>query len=375
MKPSYISLSLSILALMSCSSEKENKTVIEKFSVISPYITDTVSTTEYVADIHSVQNVEIRARVRGYIEEIYVDEGKTVKAGQLLFSISNNGYKEALVRAQASLKSAVAEAKAAEVDLMNVKKLVERNVISKTELEMAQAKFDAANARIEEADSDEANAKLNLSFTKIKAPFDGIINRIPNKTGSLIDEGTLLTSISDNKEVFAYFSVSEREYLDINAQNSSEHKKQVDLLLANNEPYPLKGTIETVEGEFDKSTGNIAFRARFDNPQQLLKHGSSGKILLKKQLKNAMLIPQKSTFEIQDKLYVFVIDKKNVVRMKSIIPKCRLDYLFVVESGLSPNDKIIYEGIQQVKEGDKISPQYINLGEMINSSFPIARAY
>jgi len=360
---------------MACSAEKGNKAGAEKFSVFSPFITDTVSTTEYVADIHSVQNVEIRARVKGYIEEIHVDEGKVVKAGQLLFSISDHGYKEALVRAQATLKSAVAEAKAAEVDLMNVKKLVERNVISKTELEMAQAKFDAANARIEEADSDEANARLNLSFTEIKAPFDGIINRIPNKVGSLIDEGTLLTSISDNKEVFAYFSVSEREYLDIKAQNSSEHKKQVELLLANNQPYPLKGTIETVEGEFDKSTGNIAFRARFDNPQQILKHGSSGKILLKKQLKNAMLIPQKATFEIQDKMYVFVIDKKNVVTMRCISPQLRLDYLFVVESGITPNDKIIYEGIQQVKEGDKINPQYINLGEMITNSLYIAKGY
>jgi membrane fusion protein (multidrug efflux system) len=374
MKVLYISIGLSVV-LMACSSEKENKTSIPKFAVYSPTIMDTVSITEYVADIHSVQNVEIRARVRGYIEKIYVDEGKNVKAGQLLFSISNNGYREAVIKAQANLKSAVADAKAAEVDLMNVKKLVDKNIISKTELEMAQAKFDATNAKIEEADSDEANARLNLSFTQIKAPFDGVINRIPNKVGSLIDDGTLLTSISDNTEVFAYFSVSEREYLDINTQNKSDSKTQVDLLLANNTPYPLKGRIETVEGEFDKSTGNIAFRARFDNPDELLKHGSSGKILFKKQLKNAMLIPQKSTFEIQDKLFVFVIDKKNIVKMKSIIAKLRLDNLFVVESGLSPTDKIIYEGIQQVKEGDKINPQYINFKETITKSFDLVQAH
>jgi membrane fusion protein (multidrug efflux system) len=348
-----------------CTSEKESKIEEEKFSVITPVVMDTVYTNEYVADIHSVQNVEIRARVKGYIEAIHVDEGKMVKAGQLLFSISNKEYKEALVRAKASLKSAFAEAKAAEVDLQSAKTLVDKNVVSKTNLELAQSKLDAANAKVEEAKSDEANALLNLSFTEIKAPFDGIINRIPNKIGSLIDEGTLLTSISDNKEVFAYFNVSEKEYLDFISKPKQE-KQQVELVLVNGQLHKQKGFVETVDGEFDKNTGNIAFRARFSNPEGVLKHGSSGKVRLRNELKNAMIISQKSTFEIQEINYVFVVDKDNVVHMKSFVPKFRLPSLYVVESGLLPTDKIIYEGIQRVKEGDKIIPQQISGKEMLS---------
>jgi membrane fusion protein (multidrug efflux system) len=243
--------------------------------------------------------------------------------------------------------------------------LVDKNIVSKTNLELAQSKLDAANAKVEEAKSDEANALLNLSFTEIKAPFDGIINRIPNKIGSLIDEGTLLTSISDNQEVFAYFNVSEKEYLDFISKPKQE-KQQVELVLVNGQMHKQKGVVETIDGEFDKTNGNIAFRARFSNPDGILKHGSSGKVRLRNELKNAMIISQKSTFEIQEINYVFVVDKDNVVHMKSFVPKFRLPSLYVVESGLLPTDIIIYEGIQRVKEGDKIIPQQISGKEMLS---------
>lgn len=366
MKKTFMLFSVCAITLMACSTDKETNNTEEKFPVTNPIVIDTIYTQEYVADIQSVQNVELRSRVKGFIEAIHVDEGKPVKAGQLLFSISSKEYKEALIKAKASLKSAIAEAKAAELDVKNIQTLVDKNVVSKTELEMAQSKLDAANAKIDEAKSDESNAALNLSFTEIKAPFDGIINRIPNKMGSLIDEGTLLTSISDNKEVFAYFNVSEKEYLDFISIKASEEKNQVSLVLANNQLHKQKGFVETVDGEFDKTTGNIAFRARFSNPEGILKHGSSGKVRLRNELKTAMIISQKSTFEIQEINYVFVVDKDNIVHMKSFVPKFRLPSLYVVESGLLPTDKIIYEGIQQVKEGDKIVPQLISDKEMLS---------
>jgi RND family efflux transporter MFP subunit len=366
MKPIFIRLSVcAVLFMSACTSNKEQNNTPEKFGVTSPILTDTSYISEYVADIHSIQNVEIRARIKGYIEAIHIDEGKYVKAGQLLFSISSKEYKEALVKAKAFLKSAVAEAKTAEVDMLNVKMLVEKNIVSKTELDLAQSKLDAANAKIEEAESDVANASLNLSFTEIRAPFDGILNRVPNKTGSLIDEGTLLTSISNNKEVYTYFNVSEKEYLDFIAKNSTNSKSEVVLLLANNKPHKYKGVVETVDGEFDKTTGNIAFRARFANPEGVLKHGSSGKVLLKNELKNAMIIPQKSTFEIQEKIYVFTVDKNNTVRMQCVVPKCRLPYLYVIESGLSATDRLIYDGIQKVKDGDVIIPELITSSEIL----------
>lgn len=360
-------LILSLLAgifVIACSSDKKNS-IQEKFPVTSPIVTDTVYTTDYVADIHSLQNVELRARVKGYIEKIHVDEGQSVRAGQLLFSISSQGYKQELLKAKAMFTSAIAEAKAAEVDLNNVKTLVEKNVISKSELEIARAKLDALLAKIEEAKAHEAGSNLQLSFTEVRAPFSGVINRIRNKAGSLIDEGTLLTTLSDNSQVFAYFNVSEKDYLDIVEQGNEKKRNEVELILANHQLHPYKGIIETVEGEVDKSTGNIAFRARFPNPDLVLKHGSTGKVMLNHEIKDALLVPQKSTFEIQDNIYVYVLDETNVVQLRSIKLKLRIPHLYIIESGITTRDRIIYEGIQRVKEGDQIVPELVQMENIL----------
>jgi RND family efflux transporter MFP subunit len=354
-----------VVGFTACTSNKEKKTEAGKFPVTSPVIKDTTYMSQYVAEIQSVQNVEIRAKIKGYIEKIFVDEGKPVKAGQILFSISNREYTQELLKAKAMLKTAIAVAKTAELELQNVKKLSDQNIVSKTELEKAQANFEAANARIDEAKANNASANINLSLTEIKAPFEGIINRIPFKMGSLIDEGTLLTTLSNNKEVFTYFNVSEKEYLGYTTQKQNGQKSNITLLLANGQAHKYQGTIETIEGEFDKNTGNIAFRAKFPNPDLILKHGSSGKVQLTNDIKNALLIPQKATFEIQDKLYVFVVDSKNIVKQRNIVISKRLPHLYVIESGLSPDDKIIYEGIQNVKEGDKIQTDFISLKQII----------
>jgi membrane fusion protein (multidrug efflux system) len=184
-----------------------------------------------------------------------------------------------------------------------------------------------------------------------------VINRIPFKTGSLVAEGDLLTTISNNDEVFAYFNVSEKEFIDIMNNDSSGSMKEVSLLMANNEQFAYRGKVETAENEVDKETGNIAFRARFRNPTHILKHGASGKIMVREQLDNAMVIPQKTTFEIQDKVYVFTVDSTNTVRMRNITPRLRLPHLYVIASGLRADDRIIYEGIQQVRDGERIEPK------------------
>ena len=355
-----------VVGFAACTSPEENKTEAGKFPVTSPLSMDTTYTIEYVAEIQSLQNVEIRAKIKGYIEKIYVDEGRPVKAGQTLFSISNKEFNQELLKAKAILKTAVAEAKTAELELQNVKTLSDKNIVSKTELEKAKVNLDAANARIDEAKANEATANINLSFSEIKAPFDGTINLIPFKTGSLIDEGTLLTKLSNNKEVFAYFNVSEKEYLGYTNQKENEEKNSITLLLANGQAHKYKGAVETIEGEFDRNTGNIAFRAKFPNPDLLLKHGSSGKVQLTNDIKNALIIPQKSTYEIQDKFYVFVVDANNVVKQRNIVIKQRLPHLYVIESGLAASDKIIYEGIQNVKEGDKILTEFISLKQVIS---------
>ncbi len=361
------SLSMLLLA-SSCTSDgdeaKEQST--EKFPVTSPIAIDTTLPIDYVAEINAVQNVEIRARVKGYLDNIYIDEGKYVKQGQLLFTINNPELNENIIKANAVLKSATTELKAAELELKNVKQLVDKNVVSNTELEMAKNKVELAKAKVEEAQANETFAKIQLTYTQIKAPFSGIVNRIPNKTGSLIEDGTLLTSISKNDEVFAYFDVSEKEYLNYanNLKADAEQSKNVTLILANGEEHPFKGRIETTEGEIEQSTGNIAFRARFNNPEKILKHGASGKVRLQRKYKNALIIPQKATFEIQDKMYVYVIDKSNKVKLKPITTNSRMPHFYIVDSGLTPNDKIIYEGIQNIKDGMTVDPQFIEMNEI-----------
>ncbi|MCE7058674.1 efflux RND transporter periplasmic adaptor subunit [Dyadobacter sp. CY343] len=317
---------------------------------------------EYVGDIHAVRNVEIYARVKGYLEEVYVDEGKEVRKGQTLFRINNEEYEAQLAKAKANLQSAIAEAKGAELELKRVKMLVDKNVISKTEIDVADAKLAAANAKIEEARSEKSNAAIQLARTEIKAPFDGVIDRIPHKMGSLIDEGTLLTTLSDTKNVFAYFNVSENEYLEyIRARGKASNKEAiVELELADGSFFKHKGTIETMEGAFDEGTGSIAFRARFSNPEKLLKHGSTGTIRLTNTVENAILIPQKAAFEIQDKNFVYVLGKDNKIKTRSFVPRSRLSGYYVIKSGLESGETIVCEGLQGLKDGATINPKAVS---------------
>ncbi|MDB5120739.1 MAG: efflux transporter, family, subunit [Sphingobacteriales bacterium] len=342
-----------ILCHTSCTSKKEEKEEAGKYTVTSPLRIDTLFTKEYVSQIRSVRNIEIRAQEKGYLQNMYVDEGQFVKAGQLLFRIMPQLYEAEFLKAQA-------EAKGAEIELQNTKTLADKNVVSKNELAISQAKLDQAKAEM-------ALAKLHLSFTEIRAPFDGTIDRIPLKLGSLIEEGELLTSLSDNSQMFGYFNVSEPEYLDYETNSKGRGNSKVSLLLANNQPLKYKGDVEIIESEFNNETGNIAFRARFPNPDKLLKNGETGKVQMTVPLKNSLIIPQKATYEIQDKIYVFVVDKNNVVRSRNITISSQIPDLYVVGSGISENDKILLEGVQKVKEDDKIKYEYLAPKEVISN--------
>ena len=366
MKYVLLSIMMGFISLSCTKEKKEEKQVVEGFPVTSPVLIDTTLQTDYVAEINAVQNVEIRSRIKGYLDKVYVDEGKFVKEGQLLFSINNLELNEEVMKASAVLKSSIAELRASEIDLGNVKRLVEKNVVSNTELEVAKNKVEIMKAKVEESKANESFSKIQLSYTKIKAPFSGIVNRIPNKIGSLTEDGTLLTTISKNDQVFAYFDVSEKEYLNFSAnfKNNIEQSNNVILILANGKEHTSKGKIETSDGEIDSNTGNIAFRARFNNPDKILKHGASGKVRLLKKYQNVLVVPQKSTFEIQDKMYVYVVDDKNKVKSRSITSKTRMPHFYIVDSGLTKDDRIIYEGIQNVKDGMTIKPQIVEMSEI-----------
>ncbi|MGV9004737.1 efflux RND transporter periplasmic adaptor subunit [Flavobacterium sp.] len=344
---SFCALSL----LSSCTSQEKEKKETAQYTVTNPVVKDTTYSKEYIAQIQSIQNVELRAQEKGYLENLYIDEGSNVKSGQLLFSIMPNLF-------QADFLKAKAEAKIAALEVQNTKTLADKNIVSKSELAMAQAKLEEANAELEMAET-------HLSFTKIKAPFDGSVDRIRFKKGSLIDEGTVLTTISNNKDIFAYFNMSEPEYLDYKSRAKNDIKNAVSLRLSNNELHKYKGVIETVESEFDNNTGNIAFRAKFPNPEYLLKHGETGKVLMTTPIKNALIIPQKATFEIQDKIYVYVVDANNKVHSKNIKVKQGLSNIYIVESGITAKDKILVEGIQMVKEDEKIIPKEVSPNKIL----------
>lgn len=338
--------------LTSCKPHKEEKEEVTKYTVTNPVVMDTSFIKQYVSQIRSVRNIEIRAQEKGYLQNIYVDEGQYVTAGQVLFRIMPKIYEAELLKAQA-------EAKAAEIELQNAKTLADKNIVSKNEQAVAQAKLDQAEAEI-------ALAKLHLSFTEIRAPFAGTIDRIPKKLGSLIDEGELLTSLSDNSEMFAYFNVSEPEYLEYQTNAKSRGDNKVSLLLANNQPLPYKGEVQVIESEFDNETGNIAFRAKFPNPDKLLKNGETGKVMMSMPLKDALIIPQKATYEIQDKKYVFVVDKNNKLKSKQITITAEIPDLYIVTGGIGADEKILLEGIQKVKDDDKIAFDYEDPKEVIS---------
>lgn len=356
-----------VLFLHACGSKEDPGAGHDQFPVTKVIRVDTSTYTDYVTEIHALQHVDIRARVSGYLEKIHVDEGAVVQEGQLLFSINNREYAEELAKAKALYKSALAEMNGAELELRNVMQLADKKIISATEAELAKNKVESQKAKMEEALAQQAHAQLRLSSTEIRAPYNGVINRIPHRIGSLIDEGTLLTSISQDDEIFAYFDVSEKEYLTYarNLKKDSAASKQVALILADGNEHPFKGRIETIEGVIDANTGNIAFRARFKNPDKIIKHGASGKVRLRKHYEDVLVVPQKSTFEIQDKLYVFVVNKDSSVQMRLIEARYRMPHLFIVQKGVGENEQIIYEGVQNLRDGMSVHPQIIGMRQII----------
>jgi membrane fusion protein (multidrug efflux system) len=342
-----------VLLLFSCNEKKEEKQEDSVYPVTSPVKMDTIINKDFVAQIQSVKNIEIRAQEKGFLEKIYVDEGQYVKAGQTLFRIMPQLY-------QAELLKAKAEVEQASIELRNASTLSDNNIVSKNERLMAKAKLDAANAEMK-------LAQIHLSFTDIKAPFSGVIDRIPLKLGSLVDEGDLLTTLSDNTDIYSYFNVSEPEYLNYQKNVADRGNQNVNLVMANGDLFNQTGQIQTIEGQFDNETGNIAFRAKFPNPEKLLRNGETGKIRMTLPLKNALIIPQKATYEIQDQKYVFVVDKNGVARSKNIKVAYELPDIYVVASGLSGGDKILLEGVQKVKDDQKVKVKFQDPKKVLQS--------
>ncbi|MBX9877409.1 MAG: efflux RND transporter periplasmic adaptor subunit [Candidatus Obscuribacterales bacterium] len=317
------------------------------YQVSKPLVKDLTMNDEYVCQIRAIQHIEIRSLEKGYLQNVLVDEGEAVRQGQLLFQIKPSVYK-------ADVQKSEAEVELSKIELKNNQALVEKDIISDTEAAMSAAKLAKVQAELE-------LAKTHLGFTEIRAPFDGLIGRFGDiRVGSLLEENQLLTTLSDTHRLWVYFNVPEAKYLDYMKNSGKGVSQNVQLELANKEIYSETGTIENIQSDFSSTSGNIAFRASFSNPQGLLRYGQTGKILWPKKINQAVIVPQKSTFEILDKRFIFVVDKAGVIHEREIKVAHEAPNIYIVASGITPDEMYLLERQNKLDKGDKIRYQLID---------------
>ncbi len=335
----YVSV-VGIFLLWGCRKHEEVKEEVLELPVTEVIRVDTAIYKEYVCVIHAIQHIEVRSLDEGYIEQILVDEGQWVHKGQLMFKILPVIY-------YAELKRAEAEAKAAEVEYLNTKALADSQIVSRNELALAKARYEKAKAEL-------ALARARLHFTEIRAPFSGLVGRFHVRLGSYVDERELLTTLSDNRQLWVYFNVPEKEYLEFMRHFKKDSVVYVQLRMASDELFPYKGKITAIEAEFNRTTGNVAFRATFPNPEGLLRHGETGNILLRVPMKNVLLIPQKATFEVLEHRYVYLVHEDGKVEARRIVIGEEFPHFYQVVAGLKEGDKVLLEGLRKVRNGEKI---------------------
>lgn len=319
-----------------------------------PRIAEVPYELSYVAELRSAAHFSLKAHAGGLLEEVLVEEGARVVKGQHLFTVASKEIEAEMAKIRAEKAGNEAEEEIARIEFENTRGLLEKGIVSKSELALAQAKLDAARANVTQSQADVTQGELKLHYARVTAPADGVVSRIPNKAGSRVDEGETLTEFSSNGDIHAYFHVSEKDYFALVRNESLFLENAVSLELADGSVYPAKGTIDSSDSIVAKETGTISFRARFPNADGLLKHGGSGRLTLGTKVPDALVIPQKSTFEVQHKLCVYVLDEENVIRMRTITPSFRLKNHFVVGEGLQAGERIVSEGIQLVREGDTV---------------------
>lgn len=313
--------------------------------VSRPMIRDIDAAREYVAVVRSSRHIAVSALVEGYLESVAVNEGQRVEEGQLLFKVFPAAY-------EAEFRKAAAEAEAAELEYKNTKSLGDRKVVAPTEVALSEARFRTAKAEAELAET-------HLGFTEIKAPFAGMVDRLEAREGSLVEEGEQLTTLSDNSAMWVYFNVPEAEYLDYVTSTRTDGENAVRLRLANGTLFGSSGTVTTIEADFDPQTGTIAFRADFPNPDALLRNGQTGNIVMTRRINDALIIPQKATFEVLDQTYVFVIDEQGVAHQRNVKIAEELEDIFIIESGLLPDEQIVVEGVRFVRDGEHAEFEFV----------------
>jgi membrane fusion protein (multidrug efflux system) len=330
---------------------------------------------EYTATLEGSNDIEIRPQVTGYVEKIFMDEGAFVKKGQPLFKINDQPYKEALNNAAAALAVAKANQASAEIAMNKLEPLVNNQVISPIQLKTAKANYDATTAYVAQANATVANARINIGYSLIKAPVDGYIGRIHIKIGSLVGNTGQepLTNISEVKDVRAYFSVSETaflrfkdEYPGKTIEDKIKNLPPVELVLSDNTVYPLKGKVEIVAGQFTTGSGAIPFRARFPNPNGVLRSGGTGRVRISISLPEGLVIPQEATYELQDKTFVFLVADSNKVKSETVHVSAKAGNYYLIDQGLKATDRIVY-GVETINDGTLINPVPMSMDSLLKA--------
>lgn len=341
--------------------------MLPQLATIEVAVSNAENQKEYPAKIEGKTDIAIRPQVSGFITKVHVDEGQKVSKGQVLFTIDQVQYQAAVDNAQAAVNSAQTAVSTAQMTADTKRQLFEKNIISAYDNQLAQNNLATAKAALSQAQAALTQAKKNLSYTVVTAPSSGVVGSIPNREGSLASPSSVepLTTVSDNSKVYAYFSLTEKDLLEMtengvrSLNEAIKSMPMVELKLANGSIYPHKGEVATVAGVINTATGAASVRALFDNPSGMLRSGNTGSIVVPVNTENVIIIPQKAAFEIQDKKFVYVVDENNklVSRNITILPQ-NDGQNFVVLSGLNSGEKIVVEGVgtQSVREGIQIQP-------------------
>lgn len=347
---------------------------VKEYPVIAVKTQSTQLFKDYPTKLQGQQTVEIRSKIAGYIEQILVDEGASVRKGQVLFRLNANDIQATVRSAEAQVKVAEADVIIAQVNVEKTKPLVEKNIISKFDLQSFESTEKSKEAQLAQAKANLENAKANLQYTLITSPAEGTIGTFPFKVGSLVSSSTAepLTTVSNTKNMYAYFSFNEKEFLTItkglegkNLQDKFTKLPGVSLIIADNSVYDKPGRIETASGLIDQQTGAVNVRASFPNPEGLLRSGGSGLVRIPQHVDSAIIIPQKTAYELQGKYFVYVVGSDNKVHNVEIeVLTGNLKDSYVVTSGLKSGENIVFEGIASLRNDTQIKPKLVESGNL-----------
>ena len=357
--------SLTALLAFSCGNSQQGGMPALSLAVMTVEPTSQELNSAYPATIKGQQDIEIRARVSGYITKLCVDEGAVVHKGQPLFLIDAVPYQKAVQAAEAAVEVAKANVATTQLTVDSKTELHAQNIISDYDLQTAKNSLASAKAALAQAEAQLASARNELSYTTITSPSDGVVGTIPFRVGSLVGTTTQepLTVVSDINKMFVYFSMNEKQLLALTRQKDGSVNSmigampEVQLQLADGTMYPAKGKIETLSGVIDLSTGAVQMRATFPNAQRLLRSGGTGTVLIPSVLDSALLIPQSATYEVQDKKFVYVLgDSSKVKNTEITVFPLDNGKQYVVTSGLKPGEQVVVEGVATLRDGMPIQP-------------------